>query len=56
MFTSSGGIDPSILVVQTAENRLRNDPSSLGYCFDLVDELAKGPCVPIPHQDKVFFE
>jgi len=35
MLTNSGGIGPSILVVQTAENRLRNDPSSLGYCFDL---------------------
>ena len=35
MLTNSGGIGPSILVVQTAENRRRNDPPSLGYCFDL---------------------
>src|SRR3982751_3531863 len=35
MLTELSGIGPSILMVQTAENRGRNNPSSLGYCFDL---------------------
>ena len=40
MLTDSGGIGPSILVMQTAENRLRNDPSSRWILFRPRSSLA----------------
>jgi hypothetical protein len=33
ILTKSGGISPSILMMQTTEYRFRNDLSCLGYCF-----------------------
>jgi hypothetical protein len=36
ILTKSGGISPSILMMQAAEYRLRNYPSSLAHCFHFV--------------------